>query len=187
MPVRNVLELGRLAAVIVVTAVAGLGIASLLSGSGDEEQESTGTGEVLGLRTSGGEPEGGRVQSAPAAASKPVVRVRDATLAPAMTVNGRARNRARLTLAVRVSNQAAEPVDLDPRVLVAGTVIAADPAAPDALSGSVPAGGELAGVLRFELGGKLTSRLRGEKRVQLRVGGRTVPTRVAIVPVPPSP
>lgn len=112
------------------------------------------------------------------------VRMVSAILHPAETARGRRRQRARLSVHAVVMNGRDSAVVLGrPQLLSGRTKLGVDMHA-DAPAGALlrrlPAGATADGVLRFETAGPVTRQLTSERRVALRIAGRTVRATVKL-------
>lgn len=145
----------------------------------------TSTGRTSTGRTSTGRtstnprPSGQRTTTAPSsAAPTPSIRVQSATLVPAETPSGQQRQRARLTVNVRVVNRGTEPLDIRRRFVIVGEDrVSADPQADDAAGALLEpiAGGEtVTGELRFETAGAVTQSLIDRNPARLRIAERSI-------------
>jgi len=112
------------------------------------------------------------------------IQVLSADLLRAATPSGRRRNRARLTVHVRITNQGARVItNIDP-VLIARARVRPDPRTRNttgSLLRPVPPGFTAGGTLRFETGGASTARLATTLRAQLRIAGATTSFRAKIM------
>ncbi len=118
----------------------------------------------------------------------PSVRVVKAVLFPAATQRGRALQRARVSVRVRVTNRGSEPLDPGkPRLIVDDERVGVDPRAVkiagDVLK-SIPPGKSETGELRFETSGALTQRLKDKPSARLRIAGRIASVDIAISSTP---
>jgi len=112
------------------------------------------------------------------------IQVLSADFLRAVTPSGRRRNRARLTVHVRITNRGSRVItNVDP-VLLAQAQVRPDPRTRDttgSLLRPVPPGFTASGTLRFETGGASTARLAKTLRAQLRIAGATASFRAKIV------
>ena len=109
------------------------------------------------------------------------LKVVSAVLHPAATPSGRRRERARIGVRVQVENAGDRPlVPERPGLLAAGVAVRADPHIPGARLPPLAAGESASVSLRFEVEGRVTRRVRSERRARLRAAGRTVPMTVRI-------
>jgi len=122
----------------------------------------------------------------------PRVQILSAVLYPAATESGRARQRARVSIRVRVTNRGADSLEPEAPVLIAGDDrVTADPRATE-LAGDLlePLAPETSatGELRFEIAGAVTQRLTAQPRARLGIANRTVAVTIQIsqTPAPPN-
>lgn len=153
----------KMVAVVVIGAAVGLGAGR-------------GIAEVAGDSGSAGSPP-------ETAAQDPVisVNVTFAALRPAATPLGRARDRARLRVGVRVRNRSDRRVTIDPpRIQVGEDTVRVDKAAEDLAEDvfePLSPGASAKGELRFETAGATTRRLMDRNRTTLRIAGRKIQVR----------
>jgi hypothetical protein len=105
------------------------------------------------------------------------VQIVSAFLQRATTPSGRSRNRARISIHVRVTNRGKTTIAKAIPVLLAKQQVRPDPATRDTtgtLLKSISPGETAGGRLRFETGGAVTQDLVETLRARLRIGGRTV-------------
>lgn len=176
--------LAKLGAVIIIAggagSVIGFGLSKLTSDdSAEPEPGVTSTERADPVATTGGPARGPR-------GSRPVgvvVDVPDAVVHPAGTASGRARNRARLTVRVRVRNTSTGVLTpARPAVLIGASRTPADPNAdaPGTRLGSIAPGAAAAATLRFEVGGAAGAKLMTERRARVVVAGLTRPISVKL-------
>jgi hypothetical protein len=166
----------KMVAVVVIGAAVGLGVGR-------------GIAEVAGDSGSAGSPPETAAQPKPAADAKappsadPVisVNVTFAGLRPAATPEGRARDRARLRVGVRVRNRSDRRVTIDPpRIQVGDDTVRVDKEAEDLAEdvfAPLSPGASAKGELRFETAGATTRRLMDRRRTTLRIAGRKIQVR----------
>lgn len=123
-------------------------------------------------------------EPAPApSASNVRVQVVSAVLHPAGTPRNRRRQRARLSVHVRVTNGGKAPIaDVNP-MLISPARIRPDPAARDAagsLLKPVAPGESAKGRLRLETAGAVTKQLASTRRARLRIARQTVEVRLKL-------
>ncbi len=118
----------------------------------------------------------------------PRVRVLSAMLYPAATPRGRARQRARVVVRVRVTSRSDETIRAQTPVLLVGPHrVRPDPGAADAagaLLRPLPPGESATGELHFDTTGSATRRLRDQRRAGLRIVERTVKVNITISSTP---
>lgn len=167
----------KMVAVVVIGAAVGLGVGR-------------GIAEVAGDSGSAGSPPETAAQPKPAADAKappssadPVisVNVTFAGLRPAATPQGRARDRARLRVGVRVRNRSDRRVTIDPpRIQVGEDTVRVDKGAEDLAEDvfePLSPGASAKGELRFETAGATTRKLMDGNRTTLRIAGRKIRVR----------
>lgn len=161
--------LAKFVAVVIGGAALGAGVGvglSELSGGGDSEAPVTAAPTATEA----------------AGATEPTAEVLSTELLEAETASGQARDRARLSVRVRLSNDTNEPLTTDRPVLVvdAGET-EADPAA-DIFAGNlleeIGPGDSVTGILRFETAGAVTAELRDAGEAELEIAGLTVPVQL---------
>ena len=191
---RSMARLPRLARLVMLAALAALGGAALGAGLatlGNEpapraaevattsERAASTTGRTTARTTARTT---GRT-TASAAGSLPRVAILSAVLHPAAGLSGQARQRARLSVGVNVTNRSDRTITLRRPELVAGATVRVDPNAAAAAAGllrPIAARSSARGVLRFETAGAVTERLTSTQRATLRIGNRTVALRIRI-------
>lgn len=115
------------------------------------------------------------------------VEVTFAGLRPAATAAGRARDRARLRVGLRVRNRSDRSVTIDPpRIQVGEDTVRADLNAADDLAGNVleplSPGSSAKGELRFETAGETTLELMEGRSTTLSIAGRKIEVRYKVGP-----
>lgn len=115
------------------------------------------------------------------------VEVTFAGLRPAATAAGRARDRARLRVGLRVRNRSDRSVTIDPpRIQVGEDTIRVDLNAAEDLAGNVleplSPGSSAKGELRFETAGETTLELMEGRSTTLRIAGRKIEVRYEVGP-----
>lgn len=114
------------------------------------------------------------------------ITVISARLKAAVTPDGQTRQRARLSIRVRIENESDMPSsDTRPLLVVGEEEVRVDinaAGAAGALLKPVPTGETVRGLLRFETAGAVTERLQSTRRAMLTVAGEQVPVRVQVVP-----
>lgn len=115
------------------------------------------------------------------------VMVSFAGLRPAATAAGRARDRARLRVGLRVRNRSDRSVTIDPpRIQVGEDTIRVDLNAAEDLAGNVleplSPGSSAKGELRFETAGETTLELMEGRSTTLRIAGRKIEVRYEVGP-----
>ena len=112
------------------------------------------------------------------------LRVESARLISASTASGRARQRARLVVRVRLSNRSDVRLPAQNPLLLNGAgTVRVDPFAADAagpLLRPLAAGMSAVGELRYETAGELTQRLTDERRARLRFGSEVISVKLDI-------
>lgn len=119
------------------------------------------------------------------------VRILSAVLYPASTRRGRARQRARVAVRVRLTSRSVKTLPAQAPTLIAGTArLRADRRATDVagpLLRPLAPGKTATGELRFETTGSATRRLTNQRRARLSIAGRTVRVskiRISRTPAP---
>lgn len=120
------------------------------------------------------------------------VKVTFAGLRPAATPKGRARDRARLRVGVRVRNRSDRRLTIDPpRIQIGEDAVRVDLNAAEDLAGGVlkplPPGSSAKGELRFEVAGEKTRKLMERRRTTMRIAGRKIRVRYDVGPPLPQP
>lgn len=180
----------KLVAVVVAAALGGLAIGMALAKLSGNDNSST--------SAAGGSPEASapgttattrtsQKGGAPAQRKKPAndvrVRIVSAVLRSADTPSGRRRQRARLSVKVRVTNRGSRRVNIPRPGLVAGDArVRTDPNA-DSRATNVRAldpGASRRVTLRFELAGDVTKRVRQDRRARLIIAGQKVMAAVTL-------
>jgi len=115
------------------------------------------------------------------------VMVTFAALRPAASAAGRARDRARLRVGLRVRNGSDRSVTIDPpRIQVGEDTVRADLNAAEDLAGNVleplSPGSSAKGELRFETAGETTLELMEGRSTTLRIAGRKIEVRYEVGP-----
>ncbi|MDX6689298.1 MAG: hypothetical protein QOG15_755 [Solirubrobacteraceae bacterium] len=132
---------------------------------------------------SGGAAERDSPASGPSAEKTVRVQVISAVLQRAHTARGRSRDRARLSVHVRVTNHGTSHLrDVNP-ALISVELVRPDPRARDttgSLLRPIAPGETAGGRLRFETAGAVTRQLTSTLRARLRIAGRTFATGVEI-------
>ena len=112
------------------------------------------------------------------------LRVESARLISASTASGRARQRARLVVRVRLSNRSDVRLPAQNPLLLNGAgTVRVDPFAADAagpLLRPLAAGMSAVGELRYETAGELTQRLTDQRRARLRFGSEVISVKLDI-------
>ncbi len=182
---------GGLAKFLVVIAIAGgAGVAigaglSELSGRDDAITPAGSSAPTSPTPAANGPvaPRSSSTPAAPTSAARARVLVFDSVLHPAGTTAGQRRQRARLTVRVRVENRAnADVTPARPSLLVGRTSTETDPGAdgPGTQLGTIRPGQSASATLRFEVGGAVTTQLTTERRAVVRVAGRSHPISIKL-------
>jgi len=121
----------------------------------------------------------------------PSVKIVSATIFPAATAAGRARQRARVSIRVTVTNRDTKSLTPpNPLLLTGQDRIGFDPRASDLADPLIkPLGASktATGELRFEISGGVTRRLNAKPRARLAIVGRVVALKMTISPSPAPP
>jgi len=185
--------LTKLVGVVVVAALAGLAIGIALAElSGDTDGGTDVAGgppaaspavtNATATTTAAAREEGVSTQTEQSA-NDVRVRIVSAGLRLASTASGQSRQRARLSVRVRVTNGASRRIVPSRPVLVsAGTRVKTDPNQDSASTNleALASGATQAVTLRFETAGAVTTRLRRELRARLTIAGRNVTATVKV-------
>ena len=166
--------LAKIVAAIAVAAVIGLAIGAVVAQlSGDGDSPTGGSPGASGPTSTA------KRDAAQRGKSKGVrVRILSVNLHLAQTPSGRPRQRARLSVRVRVTNRGSGGITLPRPVLATGNArIRTDPSADSPATNvrTLDAGADRRVALRFEIAGAVTERVLRERRVSLIMGGRRTP------------
>jgi hypothetical protein len=180
--------LAKTVAIIAAAAVVGLlvGLAlAKVSGAGDGSTDSlSGDSATTSASKTTTTPSAGKQPASPPSrqlGDDVRLRLVSAILHPAVSLFGRSRHRARLSVHVRVTNRASHPVVPARPVLVSGDIRVKTDAKQDSAAtnlGALGPGATKDVTLRFETTGAVTQRLRQELRVRLIVAGKNVSAAV---------
>ena len=163
----------------------GAGLSELSGGDSDAVESSDASTSAVTASPAGDRVSTSSSSSPPAqtASTRPSVYVLDSVLHPAGTLAGQRRERARLTVRVRVENRTnADLTPARPTVVVGTTSTATDPGAdgPGTHFGTLKAGQMASATLRFEVAGAVTRQLTSERRAVIHVAGREHPISIKL-------
>lgn len=166
----------------VVGIAVGVGLAKLTGSGGDDDAATAQTTSGSPVTTPGTTP---TAPTAPAERSRTTrVQILSAVLYPARTASGRARQRARVVVRVRVTSRSVGTLTpKKPQLLVDADRVSPNPRTADLaaplLEPLAPAA-SATGELRFETAGAVTQRLTTQQRARLTIAGRTVSVPIRI-------
>ncbi|MGI9097283.1 MAG: hypothetical protein ACR2H2_02105 [Solirubrobacteraceae bacterium] len=178
--------LGGLAIGYALSELSGNGVSSTSAGSRPPPTTSSSSAATTSKKTTGTTPVASKKPAA-TLGQKPKhqvrVRVISAVLHPAGLASRQRRNRARLSVHVRVTNRGSRPFVASRPVLISGsTRVATDPKQDTARTnlGTLAPGATGNVTLRFEIAGSVTKRVQNQLRARLIIAGRNVTVPVEV-------